>query len=70
MVQLDKRAKRPFVFKSAYYISLYTKKRARNLRELAQGIKEADAGTLFHHVFHTVFAKRLTRPYFSNDFAV
>ena len=39
------------------------------MRELAQGIREADAGALFHHVFHTVFAKHLMRPYFSNDFA-
>ncbi len=70
MANLERRAKRPFVFRSAYYISLYTKRRARNLRELAQGIREADAGTLFHHVFHTVFAKHLMRPYFSNDFAV
>lgn len=69
-MDLDKKARRPFVFKSAYYISLYTKRRAKNLRELAAGIREADAGTIFHHVFHTVFAKHLLRPYYNNDFAI
>ncbi|MGC9119080.1 MAG: DUF5752 family protein [Thermoproteus sp.] len=69
MAQLDKEANKPFVFKSAYYLSLYTKVRARNLRELVDGIKKADAGALFHHVFHTVFAKHRLHPYYTNDFA-
>jgi hypothetical protein len=69
MGQLEREASRPFAFKSAYYLSLYTKMRARNLKELAEGVKKADAGAIFHHVFHTVFAKHRMRPYYTNDFA-
>lgn len=69
MADLDSKAKSPFVFKSAYYLSLYTKRRARNLRQLAEGIRAADPGVIFHHVFHVVFAKHLLHPYYTNDFA-
>lgn len=59
----------PFKFYTAYYISLYSKKRARTLRELLEGIKTADKRVLFHHLFHTIRAKHLIPPKYTNDFA-
>ncbi|RFA93943.1 DUF5752 family protein [Pyrobaculum aerophilum] len=59
----------PFKFYTAYYLSFYSKKRARTLRELLEGIKIADKNTLFHHLFHTIRSKHLIPPRYSNDFA-
>ncbi|AET34004.1 DUF5752 family protein [Pyrobaculum ferrireducens] len=59
----------PFKFYTAYYISLYSKMRARTLRQLLQGIEAADANTLFHHLFHTIRSKHLIPPRYTNDFA-
>ncbi|MEM1519186.1 MAG: DUF5752 family protein [Pyrobaculum sp.] len=58
-----------FKFYTAYYISLYTRRRASTLRELAAGIREVDKYTLFHHVFHAIRSKHLLPPKYSNDFA-
>ncbi|MEZ0318573.1 MAG: DUF5752 family protein [Pyrobaculum sp.] len=59
----------PFRFYTAYYVSLYNKRRARTLRELLEGIKTADRSVLFHHIFHTIRAKHLVPPKYTNDFA-
>ncbi|MFP3200153.1 MAG: DUF5752 family protein [Thermoproteus sp.] len=59
----------PFKFYTAYYVSLYSRRRARTLRELLEGVRTADKNTLFHHLFHAVRAKHLLPPRYNNDFA-
>ncbi len=58
-----------FKFYTAYYVSTYSRRRARTLRELLDGIKTVDRNTLFHHLFHTIRAKHLLPPRYTNDFA-
>jgi len=59
----------PFKFYMAYYVSLYSRRRATTLRELLEGVKTVDRNTLFHHLFHTIRAKHLMPPKYTNDFA-
>lgn len=59
----------PFKFYTAYYLSFYSRRRAKTLRDLLEGIKAADKNTLFHHLFHTIRSKHLIPPKYTNDFA-
>ncbi|WP_338604230.1 DUF5752 family protein [Sulfolobus tengchongensis] len=70
MMDLDSKGKGiPFEFYAAYYPPLYSKLKARNLKELVENIKKADKYALFYHVFHPIFSSHLIPEEYSNDFA-
>jgi hypothetical protein len=70
MMDLDSKGKgTPFIFYAAYYPPLYSKLKAKTLRELVEGIKKADKYMLFYHVFHPIFSSHLIPEEYSNDFA-
>lgn len=70
MMDLDSKGKgMPFEFYGAYYPPIYSKLKAKNLRELVIGIRNADKYSLFYHVFHPIFSSHLIPEEYSNDFA-
>lgn len=58
-----------FKFYSAYYPPIYTKVRARTIRELIQGISKVDKYSIFYHVFHPMLSSHVVPPDLPNDFA-
>ncbi len=60
----------PFVFQGAYYPKLYSKLKANNLAQLADGISKADKFSIFYHIFHPIFSSHLVAEDLPNDFAV
>ncbi|BDB99257.1 DUF5752 family protein [Saccharolobus caldissimus] len=70
MMDLDSKGKGiPFEFYAAYYPPVYSKLKARSLKELVEGIKKADKYSLFYHIFHPIFSSHLIPEEYSNDFA-
>ncbi len=60
----------PFVFQGAYYPKKYSKLKATNLAQLADGITKADKYSIFYHMFHPIFTSHLVAEDLPNDFAV
>ncbi|MFH1618683.1 MAG: DUF5752 family protein [bacterium] len=64
-----KRASDPFRFVSRMALTLVTGRQAANLRELADGIKEAPDQVIYHHTHRFLFHHQHLVPEPPNDFA-
>ncbi|MEM0165762.1 MAG: DUF5752 family protein [Saccharolobus sp.] len=70
MMDLDSKGKGIiFEFYAAYYPPVYSKLKAKTLKELVEGIKKADKYSLFYHIFHPIFTSHLIPEEYSNDFS-
>lgn len=62
-------AKEPFYFFTRQNLILLTGKKARNLNELLNGIKEASPASIYHHTHHYLEQYEFLTPEPPNDFA-
>lgn len=62
--------KKPFELMDCALITMATGKRAINLRELRDRIKDVDASSLYYHFFENLLRPSFDDPEFRNDFAL
>lgn len=60
----------PFFIKDCALIALATGKRAQNLRELTERLREVEANSVFYHFWGGLLRPRFDNPEYHNDFAV
>ena len=60
---------KPFLIKDAALIALATGKRARNLREMAELLRDIDHNCLYYHFWGGLLRPRFHEPEYQNDFA-
>lgn len=60
----------PFLIRDAALIALATGKRAQNLRELAELLRDIDSNSLYYHFWGGLLRPRFHEPEYINDFAV
>jgi hypothetical protein len=60
----------PFAVKDCALIALATGKRAQNLRELTERLREVEANSIFYHFWGGLLRPRFDNPEYHNDFAI
>jgi hypothetical protein len=60
----------PFFIKDCALIALATGKRAQNLRELTERLREVEANSVFYHFWGGLLRPRFDNPEYHNDFAI
>jgi hypothetical protein len=60
----------PFFIKDCALIAIATGKRAQNLRELTERIREVEANSVFYHFWGGLLRPRFDNPEYHNDFAI
>lgn len=60
----------PFKFKDCALVAIATGVRAQNLRELAQGVANAQPECIYHHFWGGLLRPQFDDPEYNNDFAV
>jgi hypothetical protein len=60
----------PFFIKDCALIAIATGKRAQNLRELTERLREAEANSVFYHFWGGLLRPRFDNPEYHNDFAI
>lgn len=66
---MTREAKEPFVFYTRHNLTYLTGRKARTLRELADGIREAPSSSIYHHTHHFLQQHEVLSPVPPNDFA-
>lgn len=59
----------PFAVMDCALITVATGRRALNLRELAENLREVDADSIYHHFWGALLRPGFDQPEFNNDFA-
>jgi hypothetical protein len=59
----------PFEFLKARYLVGLTGRKARNLKEFMEILKDAEDTTLFYHIYHPLLESHLVPPEYPNDFS-
>lgn len=62
-------ASRPFSFKDCALAAIATGRRARNLRELHDQLRQVDAGSVYYHFWGGRLRPQFDEPEYNNDFA-
>lgn len=62
-------AKEPFFFFTRHNLTYLTGRKAKNLKELLSGIKEASSASIYHHTHHFLQQHEFLSPEPPNDFA-
>ncbi len=60
----------PFSVKDCALIAIATGKRAQNLRELTERLREVEANSVFYHFWGGLLRPRFDNPEYHNDFAI
>jgi hypothetical protein len=60
----------PFSVKDCALIAIATGKRAQNLRELTERLREIEANSIFYHFWGGLLRPRFDNPEYHNDFAI
>lgn len=60
----------PFFIKDCALIAIATGKRAQNLRELTERLREVEANSVFYHFWGGLLRPRFDNPEYHNDFAI
>jgi hypothetical protein len=60
----------PFAVKDCALIAIATGKRAQNLRELTERLREVEANSVFYHFWGGLLRPRFDNPEYHNDFAI
>ena len=60
----------PFYLKDCALIAIATGKRAQNLRELTERLREVEANSVFYHFWGGLLRPRFDNPEYHNDFAI
>jgi Family of unknown function (DUF5752) len=60
----------PFAVKDCALIAIATGKRAQNLRELTERLREVEANSIFYHFWGGLLRPRFDNPEYHNDFAI
>jgi Family of unknown function (DUF5752) len=60
----------PFFVKDCALIAIATGKRAQNLRELTERLREVEANSVFYHFWGGLLRPRFDNPEYHNDFAI
>jgi len=60
----------PFAVKDCALIAIATGKRAQNLRELTERLREVEANSVFYHFWGGLLRPRFDNPAYHNDFAI
>ena len=63
------KAKKPFVFHTTMRLHEATTHKARNLRELSEGIRKVDGSVIFHHTYGSILRYQFLIPAPVSDFA-
>jgi hypothetical protein len=66
---MENKAKEPFFFYTRHNLTYLTGKKARNLGQLLQAIKEAPSSSIYHHTHHYLQQHEYLSPEPPNDFA-
>ncbi|MBN1850201.1 MAG: hypothetical protein JW932_16635 [Deltaproteobacteria bacterium] len=69
MNQAERKTK-PFYIKDCTLIALATGKRAQNLRELREHLREIDPNSIYYHFWGGLLRARFDNPEYHNDFAI
>ena len=60
----------PFVFQTERRLVVLTGRRARNLPEMLDHLKNVSGSSIFYHTHHQYLAHHFEKPVFHNDFAI
>lgn len=60
----------PFYLKDCALIALATGKKAQNLRELNENLRDIDANSIYYHFWGGLLRARFDNPEYHNDFAI
>lgn len=67
---MDKSDVAPFLIKDCALIALATGKRAQNLRELRERLRDIDPNSIYYHFWGGLLRPRFDDPEYHNDFAI
>lgn len=67
---MDKIAKDPFRFYTASYLFELTGRKASNLREFLEGLRQVTGSSIFYHTFQAIRERHFATHIYTNDFAI
>jgi len=67
---LKNNAREPFTVKDCSLVAIATGRKAQNLRELVEGVRQIHRGSIYYHFWGGLLRPNFDDPQFHNDFAV